>query len=116
MPIQVKRVYEPAEADDGVRVLVDRLWPRGLSKEKARVDEWLKELGPSTALRKWFNHDPGRWDEFRTRYRAELASPEQRQRLDHLRALARQKTVSVLYGARDSEHNEAVVIAEEVTR
>ena len=67
MPIQVKRVYEPAEADDGVRVLVDRLWPRGLSKEKARVDEWLKELGPSTALRKWFNHDPGRWDEFRTR-------------------------------------------------
>jgi uncharacterized protein YeaO (DUF488 family) len=116
MAIRLKRVYEAAAADDGVRVLVDRLWPRGLSKEKARVDEWLKELGPSTALRKWFNHDPERWDEFRTRYRAELASPEQRQRLDHLRALARQQTVSLLYGARDSEHNEAVVIAEEVAR
>jgi uncharacterized protein YeaO (DUF488 family) len=116
MAIRLKRVYEPAEEDDGVRVLVDRLWPRGLSREKARLDEWLKELGPSTALRKWFNHDPERWDEFRSRYRVELASPAQRQRLDHLRALARQGQVTVLYGARDSEHNEAVVIADELTR
>jgi uncharacterized protein YeaO (DUF488 family) len=115
MAIRLKRVYEPAEEDDGVRVLVDRLWPRGLSREKAHLDEWLKELGPSTALRKWFGHDPERWDEFRARYRAELASPAQRQRLDHLRTLARQNSVTVLYGARDPEHNEAVVIAEELT-
>jgi uncharacterized protein YeaO (DUF488 family) len=116
MAIRLKRVYEPADEADGVRVLVDRLWPRGLSKEKARVDEWMKELGPSTALRKWFSHDPERWDEFRTRYRAELASPAQRQRLDHLRALARRRQVTVLYGARDSEHNEAVVVADELAR
>jgi uncharacterized protein YeaO (DUF488 family) len=116
MAVRLKRVYEPADEADGLRVLVDRLWPRGLSKAKARVDEWMKELGPSTALRKWFNHDASRWDEFRARYRAELASPAQRQRLDHLRALARQRRVTVLYGARDSEHNEAVVIADELAR
>ena len=116
MAMQLKRVYEPADDDDGVRVLVDRLWPRGLSKERARVDEWVKELGPSTALRKWFNHDPELWDEFQTRYRADLASPAQRQRLDRLRTLARQKKVTVLYGARDSEYNEAVVIADELAR
>jgi uncharacterized protein YeaO (DUF488 family) len=113
--IRLKRVYEPVADDDGVRVLVDRLWPRGLSKARAAVDEWAKDLAPSPALRRWFGHDPERWDEFRTRYRAELASPAQRQRLEHLRALARQGTVTVLYGARDTEHNGAVVVAEALT-
>jgi uncharacterized protein YeaO (DUF488 family) len=112
MPIWLKRVYDQPSADDGQRILVDRVWPRGLSKDKARVDEWLRELGPSTALRKWFGHEPSRWDEFRARYQAELSVPEQRQRLQRLRELARKETVSILYGAKDREHNQAVVIAE----
>jgi uncharacterized protein YeaO (DUF488 family) len=114
--VRLKRVYEHVSADDGRRVLVDRVWPRGLSKHEARVDEWLPELGPSTQLRKWFGHDPERWSEFRTRYQMELKAPEQRRRLDYLRELAGGQMVTILYGAKDQEHNQAVVIAEQLTR
>ncbi len=108
MTIWIKRVYEPAEAADGVRVLVDRLWPRGISKDK--IDIWLKDIGPSTELRKWFDHVPARWSAFRTRYLRELS--ENTEAVQSLRKLARGKDATLLYGARDTEHNEAVVIAE----
>src|SRR5665213_1165339 len=82
--VRIKRAYEAADDDDGYRVLVDRLWPRGVSKEKARLDTWMKEIAPSTELRRWFGHDPERWDEFQHRYRAELAEPERRRLVDEL--------------------------------
>ncbi len=106
--IKIKRVYEPAQRGDGYRVLVDRLWPRGLSKDKAEVDLWLKEVAPSPALRTWFGHKPERFAEFSKKYRAELkANPA----VEELRALVRKhKTVTLLYGARDTEHNHAVVL------
>ena len=106
--VKIKRVYEPAERGDGERILVDRLWPRGLSKRAAAVDEWMKELGPSHELRKWFGHDPRRWSEFRRRYEAEL-----RTQRDPLMAIARKATrgaVTLLFGARDPDHNQAVVL------
>jgi uncharacterized protein YeaO (DUF488 family) len=110
--LQLKRVYDEPSSDDGRRILVDRVWPRGLSKAEAQVDEWLRELGPSTELRKWFGHDAARWGEFRRRYRAELNQPDQRRRLQHLREIAAHERLSLLYGAKDREHNQAVVIAE----
>ena len=106
--MRVKRVYEPASPDDGMRVLVDRIWPRGISKSKARIDAWMKDVAPSTVLRKWFGHDPERWAEFRRRYRVELA--EQPERLRELRALAREGPLTLVYSARDEEHNQAVVL------
>ncbi|MDE3074202.1 MAG: DUF488 domain-containing protein [Chloroflexota bacterium] len=112
--VRLKRVYDPPAGDDGVRVLVDRVWPRGVRKEQAHVHEWLPELGPSTELRKWFNHDPARWEEFRSRYRVELSAAEQRVRLERLRSLATDRPVTLVYGAKDPVHNQAVVIAEEL--
>jgi uncharacterized protein YeaO (DUF488 family) len=106
--IRIKRVYFQAEKEDGRRILVDRLWPRGLTKEKASVDEWLKEIAPSTELRKWFGHDPARWAEFQTRYLAELR--ENAEQLAHLKQEAAKGTTTLLYGAKDEEHNEAVVL------
>jgi uncharacterized protein YeaO (DUF488 family) len=106
--IQVKRVYEEPSDSDGVRILVDRLWPRGLSKERAAIDQWLKDLAPSTTLRKWFAHDPAKWKEFQTRYAAELA--EKGELLKELKQRSGKDTVTLLYGARDDEHNEAVVL------
>jgi len=106
--IRLKRVYAPPAPDDGVRVLVDRLWPRGLSKSEAAVDHWLKELAPSAELRRWFGHDPARWDEFRRRYQAELAQATDL--LDELRALARGRRVTLLFSAKDEAHNNAVVL------
>lgn len=107
--IQVRRVYDPPEADDGARVLVDRLWPRGVSKERAHLDLWLKDIAPSTALREWFNHDPAKWSAFEERYQAELsANPVA---VAQIMALIKQGPVTLLYGARDTEHNEAVVLA-----
>jgi uncharacterized protein YeaO (DUF488 family) len=106
--VKIKRVYDPAERGDGERILVDRLWPRGLSKRAAAVDEWMKDLGPSHELRKWFGHDSRRWSEFRRRYVAEL-----RTQRDPLMAIARKATrgtVTLLFGARDPEHNQAVVL------
>lgn len=108
MKVRVKRVYEGADKGDGRRVLVDRLWPRGLTKEKAAVDLWLKEIAPSTELRKWFGHDPEKWGEFKKRYRAELG--KNTEAVDRLREEISKGAVTLLYGARDQEHNEAVVL------
>ena len=106
----MKRAYDPAEPRDGYRVLVDRLWPRGVSKERARLDEWARELAPSAELRTWFGHDPERFAEFERRYRAELTAHEEK--LDELRRRAREGTLTLVYGARDEVHNDAVVLAE----
>ena len=108
MTIQLKRVYQAPSKSDGTRILVDRLWPRGLSKEKARVDLWLKEVAPSTELRKWFGHDPERWPEFKARYKAELK--HNTAQLALLKRAAVRGPTTLLYGAKDTEHNEAVVL------
>ena len=107
MTFKVKRVYEPPTPDDGVRVLVDRLWPRGLKKSDAHVDSWMKEIAPTPALRQWFSHDPERFPEFKRRYTAELRKSSA---LSDLRRLGRNQTVTLLYGARDPEINHAVVL------
>lgn len=108
--LQIKRVYEPPGPRDGQRILVDRIWPRGLSKEKAAVDLWLKDVAPSTELRKWFGHDVARWPEFRTRYRKQLKQLDDA--IEELRELAAKQKVTLLFGASDTEHNQAVVLAE----
>ncbi|MEA2816447.1 MAG: hypothetical protein QOE02_4206 [Rhodospirillaceae bacterium] len=106
--IRLKRAYQPAAADDGTRILVDRLWPRGLKKSDAAIDRWLKDIAPSTALRKWFAHDPARWPEFRRRYAAEIRRhPDQ---LAELRAIARKGPVTLIFSARDELRNDAVVL------
>jgi uncharacterized protein YeaO (DUF488 family) len=106
--VRLKRVYEPRSGDDGTRVLVDRLWPRGVSKADAAVDEWLKEIAPSTELRQWFGHDPERWDVFRQRFLKEIAQhPDE---LAQLRDLAHRGTVTLVYAAHDELHNNAVVL------
>ena len=111
--ILIKRVYEDKSEDDGYRVLVDRLWPRGLSKEKAAVNSWMKDIGPSDELRKWFNHDPAKWTEFKKRYRRELES--KKAMLDELKRLSNEHDrLTLLYGAKDEQHNQAVVIAEKL--
>jgi uncharacterized protein YeaO (DUF488 family) len=107
--VQLRRIYDPPSADDGVRVLVDRLWPRGLSKAEAAIDRWMKDVAPSAELRTWFGHEPDRWPEFRTRYIAEL---RQNPAVDELRELVRDGRVTLLFGARDAEHNNAVVLRE----
>jgi uncharacterized protein YeaO (DUF488 family) len=110
MTIQLKRVYEEPTKSDGTRILVDRLWPRGLTKEEAHIDLWLKEVAPTDDLRKWFGHDPARWPEFRARYRAELKrNPEQ---LALLRQALAKGPATIVYGAKDEEHNQAVVLHE----
>ncbi len=111
-----KRVYDEPEPADGVRVLVDRLWPRGLSKERARVDVWLKDVAPSAELRAWFGHDPAKFAEFRRRYEAELASDPARAALAELRALARTQPVTLVFAARDTAHCNAVVLRELLAR
>jgi uncharacterized protein YeaO (DUF488 family) len=112
--VRVKRAYEPASSRDGYRVLVDRLWPRGLRKEDAALDAWLKELAPSDALRKWFGHDPTRWQDFRERYERELRRPDAQSELGDLARRAAEKTVTLVYAAHDEEHNNAVVLAEKL--
>jgi uncharacterized protein YeaO (DUF488 family) len=108
MIIKLKRVYEAPEPDDGFRILVDRLWPRGLSKNSARIDFWLKEAAPSTELRKWFDHDPSKWTEFRARYFCELDSNSQA--IDQLKEHLRHGMVTLVFGAKDHEHNDAVAL------
>lgn len=108
--VNIKRVYEDKSSDDGYRVLIDRLWPRGVSKEDAHIDEWIKELAPSTELRKWFDHIPERFEEFTKRYKKELE--DHKEELDKLKELAKTKKVTLLYAAKDDEHNNAVVIKE----
>jgi uncharacterized protein YeaO (DUF488 family) len=110
MAVRTKRVYEPPAPGDGWRVLVDRVWPRGLSREEVAIDEWERELAPSADLRKWFGHKPERFDEFRRRYRAELRGHADE--LAALRRRARKETVTLLFGARDTEHNNAVALAD----
>jgi uncharacterized protein YeaO (DUF488 family) len=115
--VQVKRVYEPASDTDGVRVLVDGLWPRGLSKTAAAVDLWLKDIGPSRALRHWFNRDPSRWAEFKQRYAEELDALRERSPSVHaLAAAVRRGKVTLLFGARDTRHNVAVALHSYLTR
>ncbi|MDP2675025.1 MAG: DUF488 domain-containing protein [Dehalococcoidia bacterium] len=112
MPIATKRAYEPPAPEDGYRVLVDRLWPRGAKKEELRLDGWLKELAPSDELRRWFGHDPDRWPEFRERYRQELSGEPQQKVVRELARRAAAGTVTLVYGAQDERHNNAVVLAE----
>jgi uncharacterized protein YeaO (DUF488 family) len=112
--VKLKRVYEPAEPDDGIRVLVDRLWPRGLSKAGAAIDRWMKNVAPSTELRRWFGHERDRWPEFRRRYVLELQ--QHTTELEEIRAVAGKITVTLLYGARDERHNDAVVLREVLLR
>jgi uncharacterized protein YeaO (DUF488 family) len=113
MAIRLKRAYEPPKRGDGTRVLVDRLWPRGVSKDAAKIDHWFKEIAPSTALRKWFNHDPAKWEKFRERYFREL---DRNGAVKDLRALARRRTVTLVYSAKDEEHNQAVALKEYLSR
>ena len=110
MTINIKRVYEKPTREDGTRILVDRLWPRGLTKEKAGVDVWLKEIAPSTALRQWFDHDPAKWAEFQKRYHEELKKNPAQVAL--LKKQAKKGAVTLVYGAKDEEHNEALVLEE----
>jgi len=108
--IRTKRVYELPSKDDGKRVLVDRLWPRGLSKEKVAIDDWIKEIAPSDDLRKWFGHDPARWQEFRKKYREELRSKPEL--IAKLKGESKEGTVTLLYAAKDTKHNNAVALKE----
>ena len=114
MGIQLKRAYDPASPSDGYRILVDRLWPRGVSKQRAKLDEWEKDLSPSTELRKWFGHEPNHFPEFRRRYIIELRS--KRPRLTDLRRRARNGVLTLVYSAHDTEHNDAVVLADVLRR
>jgi uncharacterized protein YeaO (DUF488 family) len=110
--VRVKRIYHDPDPGDGYRVLIDHVWPRGVSRERARLDEWARDLAPSDELRRWFSHDPARFDEFRARYRRELGD-----RRDHVLELARRarsRPVTILYAARDQQHNNAVVVADVV--
>lgn len=106
--VQLKRVYEKPSRKDGMRILVDRLWPRGVSKERAAVQLWLKDVAPSTELRKWFGHDPAKWKEFQGRYRKELQ--EKKDAFKLLKQKSQECTVTLVYAARDEEHNEALVL------
>jgi uncharacterized protein YeaO (DUF488 family) len=109
--IRIKRVYEKPAKEDGWRVLVDRLWPRGMKKEAAHLDVWMKEVGPSDALRKWFGHKPEKWSEFQKKYRSELA--KKKESVAELKKMAKEHgTVTLLFGAKDEEHNQAVVLAD----
>jgi uncharacterized protein YeaO (DUF488 family) len=108
--VRIKRAYEPSSPQDGTRVLVDRLWPRGVRKADAGISQWMKEIAPSNALRKWFGHDPARWEEFRRRYKAELK--ERGELLEQLRQLVREGPLTLVYSAHDEAHNQAVVLRE----
>jgi len=106
--VKIKRVYDPVSPDDGRRILVDRLWPRGLTKEGADIDEWLKDIAPSSELRKWFAHDPSKWEEFVRKYEGELRQkPEP---MEYLTEIATKEKITLLFSARDREHNNALVI------
>ena len=108
--IRIKRIYEEAGKGDGTRILIDRLWPRGVSKEAAKVDEWLKEIAPSDKLRKWFNHDSKKWNEFKRKYRAELIT--KKDLVEKLRDISRTRTLTLVYSAKDELHNQAVALKE----
>jgi len=106
--IKLKRAYEPPASDDGTRILIDRLWPRGVKRADAAIDEWMKDIAPSTGLRKWFGHDPARWQEFRRRYQSEIRQhPDE---FDRLRTLAQNGRITLVFSAHDEAHNDAVVL------
>jgi uncharacterized protein YeaO (DUF488 family) len=108
--VRLKRAYEPPAPDDGTRILIDRLWPRGVKKTDAAIDEWMKEIAPSAELRKWFGHDPERWQKFRSRYKSEIRHhPDE---FDRLRKLAQRGRITLVFSARDEAHNDAVVLQE----
>jgi len=108
--LSIKRIYDPASPDDGKRILIDRLWPRGVKKEDAKIDEWLRDIAPSDELRKWFAHDPKKWKEFKERYKKELKDKDEI--LARLKKEMRQGDVTLLYSARDEEHNNAIALKE----
>lgn len=108
MQVRIKRVYEESSSDDGTRILVDRLWPRGLTKEKAKIDIWLKDLSPSQELREWFNHDPAKWPEFQRRYQRELDG--NKAAVDELRTQLQKGPATLVFGAKDEQHNNAVAL------
>lgn len=108
--VRIKRIYETRDRADGLRILVDRLWPRGVTKSEARIDAWRRDLAPTKALRQWFDHDPSRWDEFRLRYRNELESAGKMEELRVLGDKARREPITLVYAARDEQRNNAVVI------
>ena len=114
MKLKIKRVYEQPVKGDGKRILVDRLWPRGLTKEKASIDLWLKDIAPSTELRKWFNHDPDKWKEFKKRYHQELKN--NKEQVSILYEELKKRVVTLVYGAKDEQHNEALVLKEWLDR
>ena len=114
MPVEIKRAYEAASADDGCRVLVDGLWPRGIAKTELKIDAWMKEIAPSTALRKSYGHIPEKWEEFRKRYRQELRKPPRKALLDELVERARKEQLTLVFGSRDAERSNAAVLAEMV--
>ena len=114
--VRVRRVYDEPEPDDGTRVLVDRIWPRGLTKDKARVDQWFKQVAPSTELRKWYSHDPAKFEEFTRRYGAELEQAERAQALQHLRDLAADGRLTLLTGSKAVDISEAAVLAAVLNR
>lgn len=108
--VKTKRIYDPASPDDGKRILIDRLWPRGIKKEEAKIDEWLKDIAPSGELRKWFSHDPAKWQEFRKRYKDELKKKSEL--VEKLKAEAKKGNITLLFAAKDTEHVNAVVLKE----
>ena len=114
--VRTRRVYDDPSPEDGRRVLVDRLWPRGLAKARAGIDEWAKEVAPSTELRRWYGHDPARFEEFRRRYQAELADPQRQAAVRHLRELARSGPLTLVTATRDIDHSQAAVLAEQLRR
>ncbi len=114
--VQIKRAYDPAQPGDGYRVLVDRLWPRGVAKDELKYDSWNKDLAPSPPLRKWFGHKVEHWDEFRDSYQSELRTPEQKARMRELIDAAQGKKITLVYAAKDTEHNHALILADELNR
>ncbi|QKY70533.1 DUF488 domain-containing protein [Lentibacillus sp. CBA3610] len=118
MPVNMKRIYDQAEPNDGLRVLVDRVWPRGVSKDDAKLDHWLKEIGPSNDLRKWFGHDPDKYDEFKQKYKEELKEGRKQEELQTLKSLTNEhdKHLTLLFAAKDEEHNQARVLKEILDR
>ena len=112
--VKIKRIYDPASPEDGKRIYVDRLWPRGMRKEEVKIDEWLKEISPSDTLRKWFGHDPSKYEEFKKRYVKELEKHSES--LERIRKEAKKATVTLLFSAKDVEHNNATVLKERLSR
>lgn len=108
--IKTKRIYEDVSMEDGARILVDRVWPRGISKDNAAIQDWFKDLAPSEKLRKWYDHDPEKWKKFRQRYRAELQAREKELVMRRLAAIAKEKPVTLVYAAKDNKHNNAIAL------